>query len=112
MTALRDDGYAVVRAVLDIASIRALREGVEVAVASGGEGVDVRAGTVWIRDAASLGEPVRAVVASPAVLATQRHGQSLGPAAAGDHRDLPPRRLMAKRQWWGWLRSALARCRR
>lgn len=70
MSSIRTDGYTVVPRVLDAGALEVLRAAVEDAVVSGADGVDVRAGTVWIRDAAVLGEPIEQLrTAAPVVAA-------------------------------------------
>ncbi len=51
MTAIRNDGYALVPGRLDAQAVAELRAAVGRAVAGGADEVQVRAGTVWIRDA-------------------------------------------------------------
>ncbi len=80
MTAIRTNGYAVLRGVLDDAALAALREAIETAVAAGADGVEVRTGTVWIRDATVLGEPFERLPTSPPVVETV--AELLGPEPA------------------------------
>jgi ectoine hydroxylase-related dioxygenase (phytanoyl-CoA dioxygenase family) len=80
MGAIRAEGYVLVPGVLDRDTVEELRSAVEAAVARGADGVDVRAGTVWIRDAAVIGGAVDALRASPAVVAAV--SELLGPAPA------------------------------
>jgi hypothetical protein len=78
MTATRSDGYAVLPGVLDAATLEALRAAVDRAVDDAGDGVQVRAGTVWIRDAFTLGDVVQPLRAAAAVVDTI--AELLGPA--------------------------------
>jgi ectoine hydroxylase-related dioxygenase (phytanoyl-CoA dioxygenase family) len=68
MTAIRTAGYTVIRGAVDRDTLAALRASIERAVATGEEAVDVRAGTVWIKDAGVLGDRVDALRTSPAAL--------------------------------------------
>jgi ectoine hydroxylase-related dioxygenase (phytanoyl-CoA dioxygenase family) len=81
---MRSDGYAVIPGVLDGGTLGRLRTAVEGAVASGADGVEVRAGTVWIRDAGLLGddalEPLRT---APPVLAAVAELLGPTPTAVG-----------------------------
>ncbi|MBJ7596237.1 MAG: phytanoyl-CoA dioxygenase family protein [Candidatus Dormibacteraeota bacterium] len=77
MTSIRTVGYAVIPGGLDAAALATLRTAVDNAVETGAEGVDVRAGTVWIRDAGVIGEPAQTLAASTAVL--EAVSELLGP---------------------------------
>ncbi len=77
MTEIRTDGYAVIRGVLDRGTLETLRSAVESAVASRADGVEVRAGTVWIRDAAILDEALENLRTAPPVVAAV--AELLGP---------------------------------
>ncbi|MBJ7610477.1 MAG: phytanoyl-CoA dioxygenase family protein [Candidatus Dormibacteraeota bacterium] len=68
MAAITTRGYVLIREAVGRDALEALRTAIDAAVAAGGDGVDVRAGTVWIRDAGVLGEPVEALRTSPPVL--------------------------------------------
>jgi ectoine hydroxylase-related dioxygenase (phytanoyl-CoA dioxygenase family) len=78
MTAIRTDGYAVVPGVLDAPVLAGLRAVVEEAVARGADEVQVRTGTVWIRDAFTLGDVVEPLRTATAVVDTV--AELLGPA--------------------------------
>ncbi len=78
MTSIRTDGYAAIRGALDAAALAALRTAVDNAVENRAAGVDVRAGTVWIRDAGVIGEPAETLAASVPVL--EAVTELLGPA--------------------------------
>ena len=69
MVDLVTDGYTVLPAVADVDTVASLRARIDEFVASRGDGVDVRAGTVWIRDAGVLGDGVERLIAAPEVLA-------------------------------------------
>lgn len=77
MAGIGTDGYAIVRGVLGVDQIMGLRAAIDGAVAAGADGVESRAGTVWIRDATILGAPVAALGAEEVVLAEVR--RLLGP---------------------------------
>ncbi|MDQ6846183.1 MAG: phytanoyl-CoA dioxygenase family protein [Candidatus Dormibacteraeota bacterium] len=79
MTSIRTGGYVVIRGALDAAALTALRAAVDTAVQSRVEGVDVRAGTEWIRDASVIGEPAGALATSTPVLEVV--SELLGPEA-------------------------------
>lgn len=68
MTDIAADGYVVLPALLDGNRLAGLRDAVDSRVAAGGDDVEVRAGTVWIRDVMSIGPDVEALGASPAVV--------------------------------------------
>ncbi len=68
MTAIRTDGYVVISGALDAAALAAVRTAVDEAVASAGDGVEVRAGTIWIRDALVLGDALEPLRTAPAVV--------------------------------------------
>jgi ectoine hydroxylase-related dioxygenase (phytanoyl-CoA dioxygenase family) len=76
MAGIANDGYVVVRGVLDAERVEALSAAIDRAVAAG-SGVEIRVGTVWIRDATSIGEPVTSLGAEDGVLAAV--SQLLGP---------------------------------
>jgi hypothetical protein len=65
---LTTDGYTVLRGVVPDAALEDLRARIEEAVAQRSEGVQVRAGTVWIKDAHLLGDGVAALCVAPEVV--------------------------------------------
>ena len=77
MAGLAPDGWVLLHGVLGTAQVAELRGAVDAAVAAQAEGVEVRAGTVTIRDATVLGAPVQALGAIPPVVAAVR--EVLGP---------------------------------
>ncbi|MDQ2796945.1 MAG: phytanoyl-CoA dioxygenase family protein [Actinomycetota bacterium] len=68
MPGIATDGYVVVSDAVSADALATLRNAVDAAVAGRGDGVDVRAGTVWIRDATVLGDCVDALGNSAAVV--------------------------------------------
>ena len=84
MAGIRLDGYEVLHGVLSAAQLTAAREAVDAAVAGGGDGVEVRAGTVWIRDATSvLGDAVTDLARMPQVLEVVGQLLGEGPVLSG-----------------------------
>ncbi len=83
MSAIRSDGYVVIPGAVVGVALAVLGEAVDAAVASRADGVDVRAGTVWIRDAGAIGEPVEALRSMPAVLEAVSELLGPGPVATG-----------------------------
>ncbi len=65
---IRDEGYVLLRGAIARGTVDELRTLVDDAVAQRGEGVQVRAGTVWIKDAGVLGSTVDALCATDDVV--------------------------------------------
>jgi ectoine hydroxylase-related dioxygenase (phytanoyl-CoA dioxygenase family) len=83
MTGIRTDGYAVIPGVLGPETVAALRVAVEAAVEGRAEGVEVRAGTVWIREAGVLGDAIDPLRAAPPVVDAVAELLGPSPAALG-----------------------------
>ncbi len=65
---IQDEGYVLLRGAVPGGTVDELRTLVDDAVARRGEGVQVRAGTVWIKDAGVLGSAVDALCATDDVV--------------------------------------------
>ena len=80
MAGIRSDGYEVLHGVLSGDQLTAARDAVDAAVQSGGDDVEIRAGTVWIKNAtAALGEAVAEMARTPEVLEVVRQLLGKGP---------------------------------
>lgn len=77
------DGYVVLRGALDTARVGELRHAIEGAVEADGDAVEVRAGTVWIRDATIIGEQVASLCVLPEVVARVSELIGADPVVAG-----------------------------